>query len=130
MKTYNEIWNNTRDIQPLSNQVEEVANLKARFVRDFETWSLNKQAHRYVVNGGEFYPNKNCITIDPINRCVRTGESDICRSTDVEIFKCGPWEWEHLKNFIRSYLGAVGYKENYHNYARLPIGNIQLAKPC
>ena len=123
-RSYTQYWKGT-DIKPRTDQIEEIVELKTRFVQEFESWDNNPDAHRCY---GFSNPKYTCITVDPQERCVRTGESDLCRKSDVVIFKCGPWEWNHIRKYILEYLRLRGYTESYHNVARYPIGNIELIK--
>lgn len=111
-KSYDDYWKG--DISPINRtQEEEVARLKADFVKTIEIMKFKK---------GER------IAIDPYFRHIKSGEGDLPAREKEVLFKWGPWEFQHIQNWVRAYLNMIGFEEVYHFMLRSPIGAIEFVK--
>lgn len=112
-KSYQKYWNYP-DVVPINEkQRSEVAELKANFVREFEMLTF-KEGDK--------------ISLDPYRRYIKVGIGDVPAKEGEILFMWGPWEMNHIKNWVRAYLNLMGFKENYHFWARDPVGVIEFIK--
>lgn len=115
-KNFLAIWEEG-DISPINeSQRSEVEEIKSTFARAFAQMKFKKGDR---------------ITIDPHFRHIKRGVGDLPAREYGEnevLFKWGPWEFSHIKNWVRNYLQQLGFEEAYHFQSRAPIGAIEFIK--